>query len=56
MITLWATAFGLHISLHYCEINELTYDIDHRTHGEMDITTDFGSVVLGSSPGGCTTS
>lgn len=25
-----------------------------RTRGEMDIITDFGSVVPGSSPGGCT--
>ena len=25
-----------------------------RTHGEMDITAVFGTVILGSSPGGCT--
>lgn len=24
------------------------------THGEMDITTVFGTVILGSNPGGCT--
>lgn len=28
--------------------------IPARTRGEMDIITDFGSVVPGSSPGGCT--
>lgn len=30
------------------------YHAQVRTCGEMDITTDFGSVVLGSSPGRCT--
>ena len=27
---------------------------DTSTRGEMDIMTDFGSVVVGSSPAGCT--
>ena len=31
-----------------------TYYVAHCTRGEMDIITDFGSVVPGSSPGGCT--
>ena len=30
------------------------YDATRCTHGEVDIITVFGTVVLGSSPGGCT--
>src|SRR5690606_31640734 len=43
--------------IHTCVIAFVTstrYYCVVSTRGEMDITTDFGSVVLGSSPGGCT--
>lgn len=30
------------------------YKVHKCTYGEMDITTVFGTVILGSNPGGCT--